>query len=138
MQQWRHSFVDLSLIWMEVLGKQVNKWILTSVSRDKVRNSLCTNVIMERGDFELSLIPAVDITNILHWNFRYWCWFTHHPHSCDGYPSWYKLLPFPLSRVHPRGPHTTLYCRLHWKQWSFHAIPQGDEGGPAPRSTQGT
>jgi hypothetical protein len=35
MQQWRHSFVDLALIWMEVLGKQINKWILNSVSRDK-------------------------------------------------------------------------------------------------------
>lgn len=37
MQQWRHNFVDLGLIWMEVLGKQISRWVLSSVSRDKVK-----------------------------------------------------------------------------------------------------
>ena len=28
--------MDLALIWMEVLSKQINRWILTSVDRDEV------------------------------------------------------------------------------------------------------
>ena len=39
MQQWRYSFVDLGLIWMEVLGKQLNRWVLSSIARDKVRDT---------------------------------------------------------------------------------------------------
>ena len=42
MQQWRHSFVDLGLIWMEVLGKQINKWVLSAVAKDKVTTNPAT------------------------------------------------------------------------------------------------
>ena len=36
MQQWRNQFVHLALIWLEVLTKQANQWILSAANKDKV------------------------------------------------------------------------------------------------------
>lgn len=35
-QHWRQKFVDLALIWMEVFGKQISKWVVTAVAQDQV------------------------------------------------------------------------------------------------------
>jgi hypothetical protein len=35
MQQWRNQFVHLALIWMDVLGKQMNQWIRLALERDQ-------------------------------------------------------------------------------------------------------
>ena len=36
LQLWRRHFSDLALVWMEVLGKQVYKWVVDAVSKDEV------------------------------------------------------------------------------------------------------
>lgn len=35
LQLWRRHFSDLALVWMEVLGKQVHKWVVEAVSKDQ-------------------------------------------------------------------------------------------------------
>ncbi|CAI8016964.1 hypothetical protein GBAR_LOCUS10358, partial [Geodia barretti] len=63
MQQWRHSFVDLSLIWMEVLGKQINKWVLSAVAKDKwTLLHLCGPVATSRTDTGGGSFPAHPVT----------------------------------------------------------------------------
>ncbi len=36
LQLWRHHFSDLALVWMEVLGKQVQKWVVEAIAVDQV------------------------------------------------------------------------------------------------------
>lgn len=39
MQLWRRKFVDLALVWMDVLAKQINQWVLQAVASDQVRRA---------------------------------------------------------------------------------------------------
>lgn len=36
LQLWRRHFSDLALVWMEVLGKQLYKWVVEAVAKDQV------------------------------------------------------------------------------------------------------
>ena len=36
-QLWRREFVDLSIVWLDVLAKQLTQWVLISLSEDEVR-----------------------------------------------------------------------------------------------------
>lgn len=67
MQQWRNQFVHLALIWMDVLAKQINQWILLAIREDQVSRIWRQEIIANSFSISLAPPPLVD--------YSYICWY---------------------------------------------------------------
>ena len=101
LQLWRQHFVDLALIWMDVLARQINQWIVQAVAQDQVTFS--NSVIVMR----LLLVASGSATSCNYLCFLELCMYfgviththslTHtytHTHTCTH--SQWALLTFSI------------------------------------------
>lgn len=56
MQQWRNQFVHLALVWMDVLAKQINHWVLLAIREDQVSRNMMTKIIANYISLFLCLV----------------------------------------------------------------------------------
>lgn len=116
-QIWRQKFVDLSLIWMEVFGKQISKWVVTAVAQDQVCKAISSRCICNWDSNSSSVSKHWEFSFSGHcvhvlvlWlyttcnNFWYHtCTHTHTTPLCSGWCSLSLTLPLlVVSRLTPQ------------------------------------